>query len=288
MNISSEQYERIMYFLDADMAVEEMEAFEKELAANPAMREQLDFEVFVRDGFALKKDLITEVNTDFEEKGSRKKQNSIHKLIAKKWYAIAIAASVITFVLIVLFYPQKGKPPEIVKHNTTDTSHIQNKDTIQLAINKPGDTIKTRNLEKLFTQYFTMDSVPESYPIFLAEALTNYENGDYTTIQQLNLTDLPEVRGEDNKQTIVELGRYYKGISFLKTGDIKKAIHNLEWVEKNSSIVILKIKTAWYLAMAHLKSGNVSSARRWLEKLTSSSTISSYKQKALKLLIHLH
>lgn len=53
MGITTEQYEKIIRFLDAEMEVAEMEAFEKELAANPEMRHQLDFEQSLRDDFAL-------------------------------------------------------------------------------------------------------------------------------------------------------------------------------------------------------------------------------------------
>jgi len=53
MKISSGQYERILKFLDGDMTVEEMNAFAKELAANPEMQSQIDFEQSVRDALAV-------------------------------------------------------------------------------------------------------------------------------------------------------------------------------------------------------------------------------------------
>ena len=55
MSLSTAQYEKVIHFLDADMTLEEMNDFEKELKSNPEMQAQLEFEQSVRDSFSLLK-----------------------------------------------------------------------------------------------------------------------------------------------------------------------------------------------------------------------------------------
>jgi hypothetical protein len=276
MDINTEQYERIIHFLDANMTLEEMDAFEKELADNPAMRQQLDFELQARDSFAFNKNKIIDSTT-----------NAIPVINInskrKKWFAIAAAAAVIVAIFSIIFLmPKKVIEKDIVQGN--DTNSIKKNDTAAITITQPNDSIKTLTFIKLYQQYFTADAVPETYPMYLAEAFTSYQSGDYTAIQKLNLAAIPEMRGNESKQPILELGHYYKGIAFLKSSNIKEAIINLQWVQKNSTDDDLKFKAQWYLALAYLNNNNINEATNLLKKIAYKSTYHRYKDKAKNLL----
>ncbi len=276
MNISTEQYERIANFLDANMKLEEMNAFEKELAINPAMRQQLDFELKARDSFTFNKNKIIDSTTNaipITNNNSRR----------KKWFAIAAAAAVIIAVVSIIFLkPKKDIDKVIVQSN--DTNSVKKNDTTAITITQPNDSIKTLTFIKLYQQYFSTDVVPENYPMYLAEALTNYQSGDYAAIQKLNLADIPEIRGTESKQPVIELGHYYKGIAFLKTNNTKEAILNLQWVQKNSTDKNLQLKAQWYLALAYLKNNNAAEAIKLLKNMAAKSTYHRYKNKAKNLL----
>jgi hypothetical protein len=277
MNISTEQYERIIRFLDAGMTLEEMNAFEKELEANPAMRQQLDFEQSVRDSYALNKD---------EEAGDYENTIPIVRSFnKKKWVAIAIAASVVAALITIFFLQPENKPTPVIVQDK-DTTGTKKKDTVQLVIKKTDDSSKTRSTASIYKQYFALDAIPETYPMYLAEALTNYENGNYNSIQKLDLSDIPDLRSNADKQVVLETGHYYKGIAFLKTGNTTQGIINLQWVEKKGENTELKSKAAWYLSLGYLKNNQVTEAVGQLKKVVAS-TYDRYKKEAENLLIAL-
>ena len=248
-----------------------MNAFEKELAINPAMRQQLDFELKARDSFTFNKNKIIDSTTNaipITNNNSRR----------KKWFAIAAAAAVIIAVVSIIFLkPKKDIDKVIVQSN--DTNSVKKNDTTAITITQPNDSIKTLTFIKLYQQYFSTDVVPENYPMYLAEALTNYQSGDYAAIQKLNLADIPEIRGTESKQPVIALGHYYKGIAFLKTNNTKEAILNLQWVQKNSADKNLQLKAQWYLALAYLKNNNAAEAIKLLKNMAAKSTYHRYKNK---------
>jgi tetratricopeptide (TPR) repeat protein len=248
MGITTEQYEKIIRFLDAEMEVAEMEAFEKELAANPEMRHQLDFEQSLRDDFALQN--LTSLPGTMASGKVRE---------MRKWLAIGSAAAII--IALVLFtapWKKPGPAPGIANQKNIDTA-MEKRDQPQTVITAPvKDSSKIIDLASLFKKYFKKDTVPEAYPIFLAEALIDYESGNYATLQKLNLNDLPQVRGagDNDRESILQLGHYYKGISYLETGNTEKAIAHFDWVLKNKPDKALQVKATWFLALAYLKENN--------------------------------
>jgi len=261
MGLTTEQYNRIMRFLDAVMEPDEMDAFEKELAANPEMRKQLDFEQSVRDGFALGKirslpDWGTQAGVPGTIPADPKIPGKIKSI--QKW--LGVAAAVITaFTLFTVFRQKPEKKQDVAATNNIDTS-LQ-------AISPPGattpepakDSSRAVDLAQLFEQYFKKDALPEDYPLFLAEALTDYEAGNYTTLQKLNLNNVPQTRGAGeagSKENILQLGHYYKGLAFLQTGNTRDAIINLHWVLNNHPDKTLRDKALWYLALGYLKENN--------------------------------
>ncbi|GAB3421716.1 tetratricopeptide repeat protein [Niabella aquatica] len=253
MGITTEQYEKIIRFLDGEMEAAEMEAFEKELAANPEMRHQLDFEQSLRDSFALK-DITCLPGTVAPAEIPGKVRRM------QKWLTIGSAAAVI--IAIVLFmapWQKPGTAPDIANRKNIDTTREESGRSKTVISEPAKDSSNDIDLASLFKKYFKKEPLPEEYPIFLAEALMDYEQGNYATLQKLNLNDLPQTRGPqetDRKKNILQLGHYYKGIAYLETGNTGKAIAHFNWVLKNQPDTTLKAKTQWYLALAYLKEKN--------------------------------
>jgi TolA-binding protein len=134
---------------------------------------------------------------------------------------------------------------------------------------------------------FEKDSLPEIYPMVIAEELNQYAIGNDAPIQQLNLSNLPETRGSSSqadKQTAQQLGHYFKGIAYLEKGSSQQAIINLQWVIKNSDNKQLTAKAEWYLALSYLKNDNNNEAEILLKKVSQNENNSTYSSKALRLL----
>lgn len=280
MGLTTEQYDKIMRFLDAGMEPDEMDAFEKELAANPEMRKQLDFEQSVRDGFALGK-ISSIPDTIPANQATPGKIKSI-----QKWLAVA-AAIITAFTLYTVFWQKPHKKQDVAVANNIDTSQ-QVISPPTTAITEPvKDSGRVIDLTLLFEQYFKRDALPEDYPLFLAEALTDYEAGNYKTLQKLNLNNLPQTRGTgetDSKKNILQLGHYYKGLAFLQTGNARDAIINLDWVLNNHPDKTLQDKTRWYLALAYVREHNPEETIKLLKKIISGSRENALIEQAKKLL----
>lgn len=269
MDLSTEQYEKIIRFLDADMTPEEMDLFEKELSGNPAMRRQLDFELSIREALfqgaagvtVAEPAVFPNSNVPMPEV-----EAPVKTIGMKKWLAIGIAASVLIAVAaLALFRPKTSTTPPVVQGK--DTINNRPAHTPQVVITSPGDSSRHIDDTRLFKKYFKKDEPPEEYPMFLAEALAGYESGEYAAILQLNLADIPETRGTGNKETILQLGHYYKGLSFLQTGNATQAINNLQWVITNSKDRSLQVKATWYQALALIKNNEPQKAIELLTKL---------------------
>ncbi len=257
MSITTEQYKKILRFLDAEMDAAEMEAFEKELGSNPEMRAQLDFEQSVRDHFTLGN--ITSLPGTAPVNQNAAAQAVPGKITGmQKWLAI-VAAAITAFMLVTLFWQKPGKAPDVANSNNMDTVQ-KNTEPSRVAITAPAkDSIEVIDPALLFKQYFKKDVLPEDYPLYLAEALTDYEAGNYKTLQQLHLNNLPQTRGDgeaNSKENILQLGHYYKGLAFLQASNTREAIINLNWVMNNQPGKALKAKAQWYLALAYLKENN--------------------------------
>ncbi len=141
-------------------------------------------------------------------------------------------------------------------------------------------------LAALFAQYFIKDSVPTQYPKFLTEAFIGYNFGDYLYFKNLDFNDLPEILETiegNNRETILQLGHYYKGIAGLMTNDSAQAISNLQWSINHGSAE-MAFKAKWYLALAYLKNNNSQKCKELLQKVSISNAGSIYGINAKKLL----
>ena len=252
MGITTEQYEKIIRFLDAGMEPAEMDEFEKEMAASPEMRYQLDFEQSIRDGFALRN--MTHLPGIPPANGNAAVPITPGKVTSmRKWLTIP-AALIAACLVFALFWQKTTKNPGIA--GKMDTSQKASGRPRLTVVTLPNDSSKVIDLALLFKQHFKKDVLPDRYPLFLAEALMDYESGNYTTLQRLNLSDLPQTRGvneTDSKENILKWGHYFKGLAFLQTDDAREAAINLDWVLNNQPGKALRAKTQWYLALAYLK-----------------------------------
>ncbi|HRP31864.1 MAG TPA: hypothetical protein PKV73_08235 [Agriterribacter sp.] len=270
MSLTNEQYKKIILFLDAEMEPEEMDAFEEELAANPEMRAQLDFEQSVRNNFAQQH--ITNPADTIPSKKNAATATTTGKITSmRNWMAIG-AAVITACILITVLWKKPATGPDITKANGIDTTD-KKRNPIPIAVNVPAkDSSKPIDLTLLFKQYFKKDALPEDYPLFLAEAFLDYESGKYTTLQQLDLSQLPQTRGEmkaGSEETILRLAHYYKGIAFLQTNNAKDALISLNWVLKNNPEKAMLTKTQWYLALAYLKENDSTRATELFNKIIS-------------------
>ncbi|HVW62720.1 MAG TPA: hypothetical protein VHC48_21865, partial [Puia sp.] len=180
MGITTEQYEKIIRFLDAGMGPAEMDAFEKEMAANPEMRDQLEFEQSIRDEFSSNN--ITSLPGDslaINSAAARVMPGKIKRM--RKWFS-AGAAAIIAFILVAVFWQKTGKAPDIARKMDTLLPSAGQSGTKMPPVQHSSQAI---DLSLLFRQYFKKDALPEQYPVFLAQALTDYASGNYTTLQQL-------------------------------------------------------------------------------------------------------
>jgi tetratricopeptide (TPR) repeat protein len=257
MGITTEQYQRIIRFLDASMEEAEMDAFEKELSANPEMRLQLEFEQSVSDDFiSHNKPGLKDINSPKE--GVKPEYASARVNSKLKWIG-AIAAVVTACMLLAIFWEKREKTPALVAETKIDTS-TQSINSPVLIVPKTDEANSSpTELELLFNKYFRKDSIPEDCPLFLARALTQYESGNYLPLQQIDLTHLPRTRGKDekdNKKNTLQLGYYYKGLAYLQTQNTREAKENLEWVLKHQTDRTLRIKAQWYLTLTYVKENN--------------------------------
>lgn len=246
-----------MRFLDAEMDPAEMEAFEKELNTTPELRRQLNFEQSLRDSFALQ-NITSLPGTAPANKVAPAPPGKVTGM--RKWLAISAAAVVIiTFTLLALLRQKPGSVEVVVNNTEADTTQGKSNQPPVVITEPAKNSSEAIDLPRLFKQYFKKDVLPDHYPLFLAEALTDYEAGNYATLQQLNLNDLPQTRSVDeanNQENILKWGYYYKGLAFLQTGNTKEAATNLNQVLNNERGTALKAKAQWYLALTYLKENN--------------------------------
>ena len=129
-------------------------------------------------------------------------------------------------------------PPSIVK--TNDTPLIKKNTNTDITKITPRDSVKNINpgIQKvnasaLGKKYYTKDTGNPIIPDLLAMVPADYKKGDYS-FREINLDNQLLTRGSSNdinrKQNILQLGHYYKRLSYIETNDNKQAIENLQWV----------------------------------------------------------
>lgn len=137
----------------------------------------------------------------------------------------------------------------------------------------------------LFAAYFKKDALPADSSPMLAQALTDYKNDKYATLQRYDLENLPIAKGgDDQRQKTMELGYYYRGVSWLATGEPDKAIADLQWVIGHAQTPDLVWKAQWYEALALLKTSNIPAATELLRSISANTRAVGYNHQAAALL----
>jgi hypothetical protein len=204
-------------------------------------------------------------------------------------YAVAIGAGLLLFAVIgfIVFKVQRSIKTANPSTETTDTIAVAK-------LQRPIDTaaVKTKpavldsaKLKALFEQYFRKDSVPSNYPKFLTEAFIGYNFGDYIYLRKLDFSALPETMETieaNNREAIVQLGHYYKGIAGILVNDSMQAKTNLQWSIGHASHE-MSIKAKWFLALTYIKLYQPDKAIGLLKPVTASN-LGNYKEQAKKLL----
>jgi len=244
MAITTDQYQQLMRFLDADMSVEEMAAFEQELNAHPELRAQLDLELQVNSSLSASPAI---------------QEGKLRRLPVNRttWWIAAASVAVIAIVLAYLLVRPSGKGQQaIIDH---DTARVHPKDSLRVA---PAPAITHRkNTDSLFRQYYKRPGLPATYPIQLADALENFEQHNYTPIEQFDIHHLPLTRGsDDDKETIQVLASFYQGIAALQQQKTDSAISRFSWLIAHYPTHPRTLQAHWFLALAYLQKEDVVNA----------------------------
>ncbi len=225
---------------------------------------------------------------------SKPGQHKTKILNMRSWIGIAAAACIILAVAgLVWFMPESSNPHSIAK--TNDTSSAKKNTNTNITKTISGDSLKNINSETKkfngnasFKKYYAKDMSNPEMPDLLAMVPANYQKGNYSYNESLDLGNVPNTRGASNdinsKQNILQLGHYYKGLAYIETNDGKKSIENFRWVVDSAQSPQLKIKAQWYLALIYLKENNTKSALPLLSSLSKNSDRVQYHKQATELL----
>jgi len=219
------------------------------------------------------------------------------------WLAFAAAAATIGVIAIAItwFSQNEEAKPSIAgseKPDTgkTTTDSLQRKDSPNLAVQNNTDSpakkkqfpeADNKKQEELFAANFEPDDVPDVIEGPLEDAFNFYANKNYSdAAQEFSTADRDsETRGlqTDPKRTAF-YADYYAGISYLEQADNTNAILKLKSAVTESHGELFSIKAEWYLALAYLKTGELTKANELFEKIAGNKKETVYRSKAARLL----
>ena len=297
MEITLEQYDNIQLYLDGKMEPAQANVLLQELNTNAVLKDAFEFERSLRSNLesiaetremlalnrqhqdqtndltaagdpanrAFIRDIIRQAAEEWKEgrppiaaPGSAAPTSSATppaKVVPfRRWTAIAVAASLLIAVAGIVLFQHNG-------HHTADPA-------------------------ELFATFFKKDTIPdEKYPM-LAQAFTEYRNNNYKTLQNYDLENMPTLKGVDDQRQkkILELGYYYRGISFLATDEPARAMPDLQWVIDHAQREDLVWKAQWYDALALIKSSHIPAAIVLLRSVSSNPKAEGYNRQATDLL----
>lgn len=252
------------------------------------------------------KSMIKKAATEWEEENKeilhsaaenmndvKPQQQKAKVLNIQSWIIMATAACIVIAIISLVWFLQKPSSPEMVKRNENRVTKKDSNNNLSKTI--PNDSIKNIqsgtkkiNYITLFQKYYAKDKDNPEMPDLLASVPENYKKGDYS-FRKINLNKIPLSRGSSNdknsRQNILQLGHYYKGLSYIETNNDKTAIEQLKWVTENAGNQKIKIKAQWYLALIYLKSNENKKAIPLLVSLSKNQTADPYNKKAHDILL---
>lgn len=312
--LSNKEEADIVRYLDKEMTAEEQAEFKNALAENDALKQGVEIEKEIRFlGETAGKKIKTHYTND---EGSRDEEiaamikragerwelenpdahqghfATLKSLFSKKY--IAIAATIIGIVILSTLYLftnnentqfATNKNPDSTKSLITQDSSFQK--SSQAAIAKKKMSISNDKKNALFAQYFKPDVTPPADHLeAIQEPLAYYEAAQYsdaiTAFENVDPDFLS--RGNDVDKKLVQFySWYYKSLSYLANHNTSKAIAGFHKTLGQSPDKYSTAKTNWYLALAHLKAGNVKKAENILTQLASNGQAGQYAKKAAML-----
>ncbi len=308
MELSQAQYKTIQRYLEGEMSEAEEGLFIQQVEADELLREHLWFEFEMLSGLqpAIKagttllskdepatspldpsrlKKLIAKAGADWQNEPKKKSEGRVVRL--NYWWAAA--AGILVIGLSWIFFSKTEKQPVA---SGSKTNEVVKDSSINIA---PADSIKKSNEPEtkpdytaIAKKYYRKEKAPANKPELLAYALDDYDDGNYKTLQDIDMENLPQLRGpEDDKinqsRYVKELGYYYKGLSYVESGKATRALPNLTWLTKNAKDEALVTKANWHLALIYLGQKNDSLAIPLL-RLVAGSEYAAYSGKAGEIL----
>ena len=218
MELTTEQYIRLQRFLDFEMTMEEMEVFERELDRTPELKEQLEFEQKVKEAFLTKQNESTENVLE-------QPQVSIKRFHFTGW---AVAASLLAVILstavIIINSGSSQQLSEVVIKSAADSSLLKEKPVVKVQQQQDSLMVTNEKTEALYKQYYRKPSVPDEYPVYLAEAFDKYTENDYSGFDVIEENTDFRTRGayEDSLE-VKAMVLFYKGVISLERKQPDKA-----------------------------------------------------------------
>jgi hypothetical protein len=250
----------------------------------------------------LKYGIVTNAEKNIHPQTRDNRAKRIHEW---KWLAAATVAGVICLVGGWLYFKSaKDNPQAVVINNEKDSTIINNKITDgrstdstsisespglpQKTFDKNLASKKSEKLKTLFKNNFIADAAPADKEGPLEDAFVYYENKEYERASRdFENADIgPLTRGdmEENRRLTTFYLQYYKALSYLASNsNTSKAITELKSAVQKSPDEIWKTKSKWYLALAHLKNGEIETCQILLKEVAGNHEAIELKQKAIAL-----
>ncbi len=247
MTLSREQFDLIEAYLARELSAADAQAFEQEVAADPALQAEIQTQRTMRMGLqalaieqrlqrARQRVLADAVTVDHSssqqvDEPLVKPLNS--RLRSLSWGYLTVAASVVLLLGIgVYWYQQQQQFPELAYADTASTD--------QLTKSLPTDLRPTDRQR-------------------ITDAIQGYKAGQYDkVIEQLRIPSA-------DRRTIYYQS-YFLGLSYLANKQPAEAIAPLN-VALGTSSVAIRQKASWFLALAYLKNKDKQKALPILDKI---------------------
>jgi hypothetical protein len=149
--------------------------------------------------------------------------------------------------------------------------------------NYPIDAAK---YESLFASNFVKDTTPADADGRLRRAFALYNNSDFVNaLLSFDKSETLVKRGIDEHKALTKFYTdYYRALSYLSIDSTTTAISYLKDSIASSPDIFWKSKVEWYLALAYLKAGNITEAKRLLQLISSNQAAREYKEKSSDLI----
>lgn len=321
MELTNEQYTRIVRYLSGGMDEKEKAFFEAMMRRDEALRSEVDgcremqsvFEsasqkvndkLEEEEAWAKGNDdiraLLVQTREDWEKEAEAEtasvknsdeaKDGAVGKgrILQWRWKWLAMAATIAGGIwLAVLLYVRSGPSKPAVAENRNEkgreTATVEKPDSLR-------ETPPPPDAQKLFAAYFMPDAPPATADKLLNEPLAFYRNKKFDEAAEafqmakatLDIRSLPAANG----RTRFYVHYYLAQARLASDKHLAESIGELKQAVKEAKSEAFKSKAQWYLSLAYLKEGNTAEAKKQLAQLTTADN--RYKQRAQELAAQLN